>query len=516
MTTYVKLPDEMRGTTTFIDGILATTGIDAAATLNLGYSTATAVVLGNSANTVTTNIYGATVDIGQAGSTVKINGTLNNVYSTNTYVQNALEVDGVIYADGGIDVDDVTDLAIGATNATTVSITPATTVTGILTASSGVLIDGGAAAAYTIAKVSSELRIGGDGTNGGSLDAGTTPVVEWTSSAISLNKPVTVSSAIGGVTSAAVLTTESSSDVAIHRVYSDAAAGVSGVVFDNATTSNAWAIANREGDSTLYISRTPSSLNGSTLATNAVIGITSSAISLNKPVTVAATSLEIESSSTNSLFTMDRNTSGAFGIAIGVNQAEFYAGASGSPFGARFLIGNSAGAVTIGPSGNTSAHTINGPVTITHSAGTGLLASAGTVAGRFYRGTSSSNLQVLAVQSNVGGTQQDKWQVDTDGDAATLSDQRLKTDLGTFSGLDLISLIMPRYYKMKDGDKIAYGYFAQELEKVVPEAVKVGETEDDLWMVKYEYMHAIHTKAIQELAAQNDELRARIATLEGA
>lgn len=101
--------------------VVNSSGIDLAGTLNVGATNATEVNVGNVANTVTTNIYGDTVNIGEPGGTVNLLGAVNNINATDVFVPNDLEVDGVIYADGGIDATAAT-LNIGATSQTQTNI----------------------------------------------------------------------------------------------------------------------------------------------------------------------------------------------------------------------------------------------------------------------------------------------------------------------------------------------------------------------------------------------------------
>jgi hypothetical protein len=105
----------------YVQAVLVADGIDYAGALEVGGTNATSVVVGNTANTLTTNIYGAEINIGQVGGTVNLLGAVNNLNATDVYVPNDLEVDGVVYADGGVDTATAVALAIGATNATVVN-----------------------------------------------------------------------------------------------------------------------------------------------------------------------------------------------------------------------------------------------------------------------------------------------------------------------------------------------------------------------------------------------------------
>lgn len=170
MTTYITMPDELRGATsikslfTFDAGLtvasgqtltltgttvagaptwssgqtfpsIVTSDLDYAGTLNIGATNAT------------------TINIGRAGQTVNLLGAVNNINATNVNVPNDLDVDGLITADGGIDRSGAATLELGVTNANAVSIsrtgivttvngglaiTQATTATGVVYAEGGI------------------------------------------------------------------------------------------------------------------------------------------------------------------------------------------------------------------------------------------------------------------------------------------------------------------------------------------------------------------------------------------
>jgi hypothetical protein len=90
------------------------------------------------------------------------------------------------------------------------------------------------------------------------------------------------------------------------------------------------------------------------------------------------------------------------------------------------------------------------------------------------------------------------------------SDSRLKTNFKDFEALKLISNMKPLEYERKSnlGTK-EYGFKAQELYDVLPQAVGVGgdDPEIDPWSVDYGQVTGVLTKAIQELSAENDSLK---------
>jgi len=102
------------------------------------------------------------------------------------------------------------------------------------------------------------------------------------------------------------------------------------------------------------------------------------------------------------------------------------------------------------------------------------------------------------------------------------SDERLKQNPTSFSGLELIEQMIPREYEWKSnpGER-KKGFYAQELYAVFPDAVSVGSddlTEDgnleNPWGIDYARLTPVLVKAVQELKAKNDALEARLAALE--
>lgn len=94
----------------------------------------------------------------------------------------------------------------------------------------------------------------------------------------------------------------------------------------------------------------------------------------------------------------------------------------------------------------------------------------------------------------------------------TTSDERLKTDIGLAigDGIGTISQITVRRYSQDDSEGI--GVFAQELNDVIPSAVKVGGADPltDPWQVAYSGHEIIAhlLLAVQQIAARVDDLEA--------
>lgn len=88
----------------------------------------------------------------------------------------------------------------------------------------------------------------------------------------------------------------------------------------------------------------------------------------------------------------------------------------------------------------------------------------------------------------------------------TVSDARLKTNVTAVTkGLDVVNQLNPVFYDWDQnnprtksfGDKHQVGFIAQEVEKVLPEVVNVGE--DSYRSVEYGKMVAVVVAAVKEL-----------------
>jgi uncharacterized coiled-coil protein SlyX len=106
----------------------------------------------------------------------------------------------------------------------------------------------------------------------------------------------------------------------------------------------------------------------------------------------------------------------------------------------------------------------------------------------------------------------------------TASDARLKQNITDLSdGLERLSEIHPVSYEWNDEDSpdTRLGFIAQELEEAVPEAVNHPDDEGGYLGVTYEMVLPVAVAAIQkqqdrieELEAENDRLRERVAAIE--
>lgn len=99
------------------------------------------------------------------------------------------------------------------------------------------------------------------------------------------------------------------------------------------------------------------------------------------------------------------------------------------------------------------------------------------------------------------------------------SDRRLKSDIQpATTALTNLSAIKVRSYKWTEtGYQVDYGFIAQELSQVVPDAVKVGDNGDkviDTWAVDNAKLVPMLTKALQEAVIKIEALEVRLTALE--
>lgn len=97
-----------------------------------------------------------------------------------------------------------------------------------------------------------------------------------------------------------------------------------------------------------------------------------------------------------------------------------------------------------------------------------------------------------------------------------LSDQRVKTNIqDSASAMSLVGSVKVRQFDWTiDESHEDFGFVAQELNEVLPQAVSVGKTEEEMWGVNFVKLVPILTKAIQEQQAIIETLTNRITALE--
>jgi hypothetical protein len=92
------------------------------------------------------------------------------------------------------------------------------------------------------------------------------------------------------------------------------------------------------------------------------------------------------------------------------------------------------------------------------------------------------------------------------------SDQRLKENIADAPGaLDSVNAIKVRSFDWKaDGSHVDYGYIAQELLEVVPEAVSAPADPEEMMGVDFGKLTPRLVKAVQELSSQVSDLKAEL------
>jgi len=98
----------------------------------------------------------------------------------------------------------------------------------------------------------------------------------------------------------------------------------------------------------------------------------------------------------------------------------------------------------------------------------------------------------------------------------SVSDERLKENIADAdSAVEKVQQIQVRKFDWKSGDgHVDYGFIAQELYLVAPQAVAEGTEENDVWAVDSSMLVPLLTKAIQEQQALITTLTDRITALE--
>jgi hypothetical protein len=99
----------------------------------------------------------------------------------------------------------------------------------------------------------------------------------------------------------------------------------------------------------------------------------------------------------------------------------------------------------------------------------------------------------------------------------TSSDARLKTNHRDFDGLSLLSQMKPsKYERICNLGTDEFGFIAQDMHSIMPEAVSVGaeDVKEKPWGIDYGRITPVLVKAIQEQQAIIEDLKTRLAALE--
>lgn len=94
---------------------------------------------------------------------------------------------------------------------------------------------------------------------------------------------------------------------------------------------------------------------------------------------------------------------------------------------------------------------------------------------------------------------------------ATSSDVRLKENIvDAPSALPTLAELQVRSFDWKNGPHHKFGFIAQEVVEVDPNAVAKGPTENDMWGIDNSVLVPMLVKAIQELSAEVEALKAKV------
>jgi len=148
----------------------------------------------------------------------------------------------------------------------------------------------------------------------------------------------------------------------------------------------------------------------------------------------------------------------------------------------------------------------------TSSAGSYLFQISGNFSGSYGQLVKSSASSGYMISFNTSSGQ--AGYISSSGTSTSYvasSDQRLKENIvDAPSALGSINAIKVRSFDWKsDGSHVDYGYIAQELLEVVPEAVSVHEDPEQMMGVDFGKLTPRLVKAIQELTARLEALEAK-------
>jgi hypothetical protein len=167
--------------------------------------------------------------------------------------------------------------------------------------------------------------------------------------------------------------------------------------------------------------------------------------------------------------------------------------------------------------GTTSQYDSNRLTIAVANNGIGVTGNSGSTA-YTANGTGNYNFGLM----RINGTSYGSITVTTGGTAYnTSSDYRLKHDVQPIAdGLSTVAALKPVTYKWNIDNSVGEGFIAHELQSIIPLAVS-GEKDEvnadgsiKAQGVDYSKIVVHLVAAIQELKAQNDELKARVAVLE--
>jgi trimeric autotransporter adhesin len=227
-------------------------------------------------------------------------------------------------------------------------------------------------------------------------------------------------------------------------------------------------------------------------------------------------------------WTLVNNTTGICNTAVGSNAlTNNTTGGYNVAVGRQSLINNTEGGLNVAVGRETLANNTTGNYNV--AVGTGALLQNTTGSGNTFIGstfnavgayaavfeiTSQNNLLAIGHSSVTNAYIQVPWTV--------VSDARDKTNFASVPhGLDFVNQLNPVAYQFRlnrdsneTNGKVRYGFKAQDIAAIEPEGVIVDVANPEKFYYNESDLIPILVKAVQELAAKNIALEARLAALE--
>jgi hypothetical protein len=159
---------------------------------------------------------------------------------------------------------------------------------------------------------------------------------------------------------------------------------------------------------------------------------------------------------------------------------------------------------------DTNGNLLVGATSVVGSSVSGLALRNGGTSGNLLSAVSSTSSVDHMIFYNPNGTCGTLYTTGTSFGLYNASDARLKQNISTADNASvLIDAIQVRKFDWKvNGEHQRYGFIAQELATVFPEAVKQPENPDEMMGVDYAKLVPMLVKAIQELKAEFDAYKA--------
>ena len=187
-------------------------------------------------------------------------------------------------------------------------------------------------------------------------------------------------------------------------------------------------------------------------------------------------------------------------------QLRFFTAPSNTATGLARLIITSGGNVGIGTGSAQAAYQLR--VKSNFDNGIYLSAGTGTTDNAFYIDTKDEQTTLFRIQGDgYGYLAANAWVYG--------SDLRLKENISDVeNGIDMVSKMKPKHFDYIDGQKNNLGFIAQDVQKIIPQAVSVADEKKGTLGLKTDFLVPYLVKAIQEQQTIIEDLKARIEKLE--